>query len=415
MRSGAGTATVPVPVGTPMDGYGSRTGVSTGTLRPLEANALVLDVDGASIVLITVDAVGIDASVVRRIRASIGDHMPICPDHVLVCASHTHSGPKGLRANDGGPTHQAVVDAYVSSVVTAVRAAFASRQAAAVLLWNGRPEGVASNRREADSLVDAAATLIAVNDPAGNPIARIWHFACHATVLGPSNTLVSPDLPGDVRALLRKHTRPDLPVLYLPGAGGDVSTRFTRREQTPAELSRLAQLVVDSWRTASEPVHLRAPRAWTQTIPLPAARDSDVETIEDRLARSVAQLAVLPEDAPERRGRETTVQGLQRRLGRARAADRPEVLLAELQAITLGDLAIAALPGEPMSATGSKLRELSGYPVTLTVGYAGGYIGYLPTADVKTGYEAEVALVEPGGVEVAVEWFANRLGRDGFQ
>lgn len=411
VRAGAGTAVVPVPAGTRMDGYGDRQATSTGTLRPLEANALVLEVDGGTAVLVTVDAVAVDAEIVRVLRAALREEHGIAPECVLVAASHTHAGPAGLRGGVPGAGLAAgrpMRDIYVDAMRHAVGDALAGLRAATLSAQAATVRGVATHRREPERAIDDTATLVTVDDPTGRPIALLWHFACHATVLDAGNTLISPDLPGEVRELLRSRAGAAVPTLYLPGAGGDVSTRFTRRGQDSAELDRLARLVVDAWTTGSSPLHLTRPRIWRETIQLPTTHD----TADDILRRLSSATAVLAGAAvgPSRRAAETTVRGLQRRLDRVRSDASVAAVDVELQALTFGDLAIAALPGEPMAATGLALRSSSTRPLTLPTGYANGYVGYLPTADTVAGYEAEVAVVAPGAVSLAVDWFAARLG-----
>lgn len=411
LRAGAATVPIPIPVGGLLDGYHARTAVSTGVLRPLECNAVMLEVDGGRILLLSVDAIAVDAVIARRIRRAVSVNSQVDDAAILVCASHTHAGPAGLREAAVGSENgfdQHVVDAYVSAALAAAHFAATALQDAALSFSVGEVVGVAANRRDPSCAVNSRATLLSVDAAAGEPIAKIWNFACHATVLGSSNTLISPDLPGEVRACLREANTPEMPVAYLPGFGGDVSTRFTRRGQSPAELERLARIVVGSWQSADVPT-LRRPRSWQTTMVLPAVEDNPV-AVERRLAAAESAYEAEP-DGPGKRQRETTIQGLRRRLAWCGSSHRSNIE-ADVQAIALGDLAFAALPGEPMSTTGDQVRLASSHALTLPVGYTNGYVGYLPTSDMDAGYETEAAVVRPGSVDAAVRWFADRLGGD---
>lgn len=413
-QAGSGTAVVAVPDGSALDGYGARTAPSSGRLRPLEANALVLEVGSTRFLLVSIDAVAIDGELVDVVRRAANEEFGIGADQVLVAASHTHAGPAGLRARAQGrlaPTgaEQAVRAGYVEAMLTAARRATDSTRGARLTVCSGVPRGVAAHRRDPEQSIDATATLLSVLDDDGRDLALVWHYACHATVLGPDNTLLSPDLPGDVRQLLRDRTGAGMPVLYLPGAGGDVSTRFTRRAQTPAELARLARAVVDAWTEPPRPLHLAQPHSWRDTLALTAPLD-DPADIRRRLHHAQDELIAAPPE-PGRRVLETTADGLRRRLDRA-GQGAPATVDVELQAIALGDLALAALPGEPVSALGSAIRAVSSHAVTLPVGYANGYVGYLPDAGTTTGYEAAMALVTPGSTSAAVDWFAARLSAE---
>jgi neutral ceramidase len=410
----------------PLAGYGARTAPSSGVLRPLEVNVMVVAYDDRPILLVTLDAIAVDRGFVHRVRQAVARH-GIDADHVLVAASHTHSGPAGLRvggAEQAVKTDPVVVRGYLDAIRRATDAAFAGLGPAQVSVRAGRVEGVAADRNDPLRPVDTTATVLRVTGPRGTTIGYLWHFACHPTVLGADNTLLSPDLPGEVRAALRGESPPaqgadptsivqptarsrkgmrapvdngdDLPVLYLGGTAGDVSTRFTRREQTPRELTRLAGLVTRAWTGAWRPVRLAPPRVRRDPVALPAAA-SDPEAARGRLAAATSALAAMSA-GPRRRVLETEIQGLRRRLSRPSSG---EPVLAEAHTMVLGDLALAALPGEPVTAVGRAVRAASRYPVTLPVGYAGDYIGYLTTADMTTGYEAEAALTAPGAAELA--------------
>lgn len=400
VRAGLGSATVALPARVPMAGYGARTAPSSGVLRPPEVNVMAAAYGDRLILLVTLDAIAIDRGFVHQVRQDVATY-GVDADHVLVAASHTHSGPAGLRvggAEQAVKTDPVVVRGYLDATCRAVDAAFAALAPAQVSVRSGHVEGVAADRNDPLRPVDATATVLRFADPRETTIGYLWHFACHPTVLGADNTLVSPDLPGDVRAALRQGGD-DLPVLYLNGTAGDVSTRFTRREQTPRELTRLAGLVTRAWTGPWRPVRLAPPRVRRDLVELPAAA-GDPEAARSRLAATTSTLADVS-GGPRRRVLETEIQGLRRRLSRSSSGELAEPLLAEAHTIVLGDLALAALPGEPVTAVGRAVRAASRYPVTLPVGYAGDYIGYLTTADMTTGYEAEAALTAPGAAELA--------------
>jgi hypothetical protein len=365
----------------------------------LEVNVMAVACGDRVVLLITLDAIAVDRGFVHQVRQSAATY-GVDADHVLVAASHTHSGPAGLRAGgaeQAEATDPVVVRGYLDATRRAAHAAFAALGPAKVSVRSGRVEGVAADRNDPLRPVDATATVLRVAGPHETTIGYLWHFACHPTVLGAGNTLLSPDLPGDVRAALRQGD--DLPVLYVNGTAGDVSTRFTRREQTPRELARLAGLVTRAWTGPWRPIRLAPPRVRRDLVALPPAAD-DPETTRSRLAAATSALADVP-DGPRRRALETEIQGLRRRLSRPSSGEPAEPVLAEAHTIVLGDLALAALPGEPVTAVGRAVRAAGRYPVTLPVGYAGDYIGYLTTADMTTGYEAEAALTAPGAAELA--------------
>lgn len=64
-----------------------------------------------------------------------------------------------------------------------------------------------------------------------------------------------------------------------------------------------------------------------------------------------------------------------------------------LQAFRMGDTGIFAIPGEPFVEIGLALKSLPGFSLTMPVGLANGYLGYIPLRECfdRGGYE-----VKPG-------------------
>ncbi|MDB5297818.1 MAG: Alkaline ceramidase domain protein, partial [Phycisphaerales bacterium] len=71
-------------------------------------------------------------------------------------------------------------------------------------------------------------------------------------------------------------------------------------------------------------------------------------------------------------------------------ADGPEEITIPLQAVSVGDLGITAIPFEVFAETGLDLKARSPFPATFTIELANGSYGYLPTPEQHKlgGYEA---------------------------
>ena len=95
----------------------------------------------------------------------------------------------------------------------------------------------------------------------------------------------------------------------------------------------------------------------------------------EQLARAREYLATKVVNRPTRNweenyARETTL-----------LADWPATKEITLQAMRIGDFALAAVPCETFSITGLTIKKESPYRPTMVVGLANGYHGYLPPPD----------------------------------
>lgn len=400
-RAGMAHSRIDVPAGLAMDGYKRRRSPAAGTRDPLEATALYVADEHGAAVLVSLDLVSVGAGLVDLLRRRIREEVDVVG--ALVAATHTHSGPAGVRAS---PEDGTVIDAVVDAVRDSVARAAGSAAPAQARVGTGElPAGVATNRNDPAAPIDRRLTLIRLSGVDGSVIGRIWHTGVHPTVLGPDNLHYSADLPGEVRRRLR---RDDEPVMFLNGPAGDVSSRFVRRGRDSDELERLGGLLCRALPPTDRPIRLSPVVSAERVVTLqPADRNS--EQAAQLRPRTERELESEELTAGERRRLESVLEGLARLDQYPPQDSRVE---APVQVLRLGDLVLAGIPGEVVSAL-SFLRAEHSDETFLLVGYANGYIGYLTTPTDEPTYETLVSHVD-AGAGVRLMAVADELARETF-
>lgn len=404
---GAAAVPFPVEVGTPLAGYSARSGGATGTLDGLTVSVLALAGDDARLTLIAADVVAVDAELVASVGSALGPEAGT----ILLCASHTHGGPAGIvpRLHPSQPeaTNAALRNRFAEATVVAARRAW--RALAPVMLGVGQctVSGVAADRNDPARPIDQRLTALHVDGADGRPLASVVHFACHPTLLGADNRLVSADLAGALRRHLAESDAGDVeaPIVpFLNGAAANVSSRFTRRAQTPTELDRFGGVLAGAARQTRRAVRPLGPylAVASAAVGLPrrppgggpgagaGARDRPTAS-GDRRAQVRDQGIALLSRLPTAGGKAT----------------------AHLGAVVLGDLALITVPGELTASLGAAIVAGSPFATTLVVGYANGYLGYLVDGADPGSYEALASpfTAEAGpAVVAAASALLGRLG-----
>lgn len=372
VTAGAGQAPLAVPSGTPLGGFGSFARrllipdvlgrhphafwlkPSVGRRDPVAARALVLERDGRRLTWVALDVVGVDRATMRAITARLG----AAAGTLVVSASHTHSGPgayvdsalAGMLMMDR--FDGAVREAIVAAAEAAVRGAESTRGVAQVAFT--RLEGPHIVRSRLGKPLDHELAVLAVRRPSGAPVAVVWSFAIHGTMLGARNLELSGDVVGVASQAVEKQL--GAPALFVAGALGDVSPAQHGASVLDTVAATLAGAVVEGWRTAA-PLARTTLEARTTTLGLPAPR----LPLRNCLGRWVPRAVTLP-------------------LGSMFPRE------ATLTAVALGDLAWVAVPGELQTALGTRLktqgREVFGD--VFIAGVSNDYLGYFVT---KSDYE----------------------------
>src|SRR4030088_3180514 len=92
LRAGVAQAVITPPKGAPMAGY-YRQRAAEGTHDDLYAKALVFEKDGVKVALVACDLVSLPRRESEEARRIIQQKLGIPPDHVMISATHSHTGP----------------------------------------------------------------------------------------------------------------------------------------------------------------------------------------------------------------------------------------------------------------------------------------------------------------------------------
>ncbi|UUZ84603.1 neutral/alkaline non-lysosomal ceramidase N-terminal domain-containing protein [Paenibacillus sp. P26] len=94
MKAGFGQTDITPQVGIELCGFGWHLErKSTGIIEPIYANAFVWQLGERKGVIVSTDLLGVDKDITHRARLEIADSCQIPYDHILICATHSHSGP----------------------------------------------------------------------------------------------------------------------------------------------------------------------------------------------------------------------------------------------------------------------------------------------------------------------------------
>jgi neutral ceramidase len=221
------TPTEPVP----MWGYGSRhASLSQGTLDPLKATTVVLQVGQERVAIVGLD-LGRSPSEesLQRIRVRIQQEAGV--NHSLIAGSHTHHGPVlelSDRPRHGQGTFDAALryysqleDAIVNSIVQATKELTAAKIATAAV----ELEGFNRNRHSKIGVapIDRRLAVLKLDSvDSGKTIATILNFAAHPTSLPDDKLEFSADYVGSLRHEIE--TAVGGVAVFMQGASGDLST-----------------------------------------------------------------------------------------------------------------------------------------------------------------------------------------------
>ena len=368
---GVGRADITPPVGAILQGYAPGR-PSKSVHDALHFTVFAFAQGDTQAVVCTADLCLISEPLITELRTAIAQAAGVPFDCVIVCATHTHSGPVTRHLPGNYPVDEGYL--YGTLVPRAVEAA---REAAAGL----RPALMGIGTVESDVGVNRRQLL-----PDGTPIGNMIHYGAHNTASG-QNPEITRDWCGVM--IDRLEAVSGGVTAFFNGCEGDCGPRLPNGKTT-GDLQMMLELggraavdAVRAWRGITDWKADCKLRTVTGTITLPLKSLAPLKTLE-------AQLAALGDPAALSGLKHTEHQTLTERIALVKSGKpTPDSFDIRQTAVSVGDLAILPIPFEVFSEITLRLRDYSPFAHTLSLSNGNGSLYYFPSQDqiCRGGYE----------------------------
>jgi hypothetical protein len=420
MKIGFSKIEITPPLGLPLCGQLSPID-TVGVESPLFATAMCLDDGLTKVLLCSCDILAVSNRLAEAIRRDVARETGVPCGNVIVCATHTHSGPNTIDIF-GKCSHGEYIQELEQKIIRVMVEAHQSRREGYLKVLHTHVPGLAFNRRflmsdgriqthplkgnphlvEPEGPDSTQLDIVYACDEQGGALGVLVTFGCHGTVMERSNSLISADYPGKVREYLVNEIGREIPVLFCQGASGNicqVNPRDVLRKEVGSEWcrqmgrtlgKRVGELLAEEnkqtrgpIRVCSETIRLQRRSAasellsWAQkheTIPAATPRLSDYGVEHyDKIQRPYVSL----EDIFATSFWANFYANEIKTLASLRAGE-PEVPFT-ITAVAQDDWAMVALPCELFVEWADAIREASLFTNTIVVELANGWNGYVPT------------------------------------
>ncbi|MBI3985607.1 MAG: hypothetical protein HY343_01690, partial [Lentisphaerae bacterium] len=462
-KAGAAQRVITPPVGLSMTGWSPRaTGdtISRYVHDDLHVKVLAVERGKAAWLMVAADLTGIDAIATEQIRRGISGKTGVPPESILVCATHTHSGPavatvvslchipKHRFDGKNFPTvtsadvnvwwHDGInrewKDRFITLAIEAAVEAWNVRQPAEASFTDVEAEGLASSRRVwmsdgtwgdprklnapgvqvvSRTTIDSRARMLWIRDQQTKaPLAAVINYGSHPWVFFGSG--FSADLAGAtaaaVAAAWKAPTAAPPVVLFTAGPEGDVTLIWN------IEMDKLWRAQPDPGESEKDYIARREQVFDSELNRLSGLLTRRILTVlpasdrwqTDPILKADRQVVALPVKTRYRPPKEALLADWQK-------AAPPGRHLTEIQVLRIGDGAFVGLPGEPFASLGLAIRADSPLPHLMVLGLANefGVLTYIGdrAAFALGGYEIELSPLAEGAGEILVEHAVALLRR----
>jgi neutral ceramidase len=362
-----------------LSGYlepGSR--LSEGVHDRLFARAFAFGAGASRIVLVSCDL----SSMVfgAYLARPLLDRLSMRPDELLLCATHTHSGPL-VTLHPSYPQNVVYTERLPGMLATVVDDAIRSLAPARLAVARGTSR-VGVNRRRSgpdgriemapnpDGPIDPELLVLEVTRPGGRRVGVLFSYACHSRSLRKTNRMVSGDVFGIAAQDVERAHAGTIAAAFA-GASGDVDPvsvvdDFSRTGDAPPETERLGSLLASDV--------------------LQALADARTALSPGPVRSATARVQLPPKHHGASKFVETTVAAL-------------------------GDVAWVGLDCEASVEIGLAIKAASPFPATFIATHCNGWTGYLPVERqyAEGGYEVERTGFGPTAATVLVERVTDML------
>lgn len=396
MKCGFYESDITPPLGLTIPGYPDKR-IASGVMLKLFSRAAAFELDGQGLIIISVDAISLDRTVFDSAVARIEKATGVPTDHILIHATHIHTGGPSRIAPLQGPYYEND-PVYVENLGRLVGdsgiLAWQRLEAATVKAARRDVNGISfiRNYRMADGSVrtnpgmgnpdirgifgtlDPELAVLFVYSQDGRPMGVLTNYALHHDTIG--GYLYSSGYSGALSELLKETYGHGFTQVFINGACGNVNhvdvnafpglfrrdkDGFRRDEQgnivDPPHI-RIAKRLFSEIRTLEQealPLKVDVLKGKKETLTVDRVRIPEEMLEEMRLLvqKPMPSGAANPNDPTSESYKRSKAEGV---LRAAALPPRKDVLI---QALRLGDAMLFAVPGEVYTEYGRMMKDAS--------------------------------------------------------
>jgi hypothetical protein len=392
-------------------------------LKHGDTTALILDLD---IQILTNERAD-------QIRKAVSAATDVPFENIRAAATHTHSGPVPYKSwiEKGYEMVAPWFENVARWSAEAALEALATLQPVQIRAGKGECH-INTNRRAVTSAgerflgvnpegpCDHEVLVVRLDSAEGKPMVTLVNYACHATIMGPANKLITPDFPGAMKRVVEGAVGGK--CMFFQGSAGDQGPVQGFLADTKVYHGLGAVLGHEAAKVAIGLSAIPSQVVFREVIPsgAPLGRyDSDFATLRTTPLRVSQKEILVPlrEGLPEKKPATEKLDFWKIKLKEAREkkddaaiteatymARRADIQLrmaddfggktsagVRTHFVTFGDVAIVGCNIEPFCDIGMEVKKHSPFPTTFMCGYTNGRMAYMPTAEewTKGGYEVE--------------------------
>jgi neutral ceramidase len=386
---------------------------STGVRDPLYAKAIVFaDPGGTKVALLAVDVCMLSRDQVAMMRTHIAARCDIPADHILIAATHIHSGPATLKLYVCPQAEESAIREFLTRAAEAVVAAHADLRDTTLRVGIATESRLSFYRRircqdgkchmnwesfapgfAVGPLGEIDPQLIALTfERAGAPEAVLVNFPLHPAILDYGNDQYSGEYPGFLAEALRRIEGGGFMSLFFNGCCGNINHLNYRDPTAPRRGVEVAQRAGYMLAAGVKQAMNRAQSVGDAPIAL--SREwvtlKRLTISEERYRWSLEAVEKMKTNPPP--GAEDGLPdeySAETWIGMHQVQNEDD--RAEVMVIRVGEVGIVGLPGEVFCEFGVEIKAKSPAAHTIVIELANDAVGYLPTVE---------AFSQGGGYEV---------------
>lgn len=383
-----------VPTSIKMAGYDDRKQGNIGTHDKLFTKALTIDNGLERFIVITNDLLCVDDDLVKKVTEKINENEKIDEKNIFICASHTHGGPEicqwKFSEDDFSLDYETqklrkeIIDIIADNAIESLK----NLVPVEIGFGNEKCSDVACNRIDKDLPSDCFVNVIELRKFDKSPLCILVNYTCHPTVMGAENLYITADYPGELQKLLEDHFSGQAVAMFINGACGNQSTRFTRRSQNFDEVGRMGNIVYES--TIKALNNITDFKSWIEMKSIKTLTDfpqkklpSYDEAIKVMEKAKMVRENVISSHAEPWKIRKaiTKYQGAVATLELIKHIKDGYKIYSYIQLMQLGDILIVGVPVELFVEYGIEIKKISKYKNTIIAGYTNNMLGYVYTPE----------------------------------